>query len=448
VPYILNSDKDISEMLKVTGVRTLEDLFAHLPKGIRLENGLDLPKGLSEMEAKHQVEGLAAKNKTLAKYISFLGAGYYDHYVPSAVNFLISHSNFLTAYTPYQPECSQGILQAIYEYQSYVCLLTGMDVSNASMFDGASAAAEAVLMAMRVSRKNKVVVAGCLHPEYKKVLTTYLSGINCRIVEVAANAQGLIEPRELANAFDADCGACLLQSPNFFGLVEDVSKISSLAKANNILTVLVTNPMSLGVLKAPGELGVDIVCGEGQPLGLSLNMGGPGFGFLAAKNDYLRQMPGRIVGRTKDRAGRLAYCLTLSAREQHIRREKATSNICSNQSLCAITSAVYLSVIGKDGFTAAGQISCANAQYMHKRLKEMRGIKLPFSNLFFNEFTWEVDNPIGVLNQLKEKGIIGGYYLGDNFSQYRSAILSCCTEKNSKEEIDTFINTLALILHG
>jgi glycine dehydrogenase subunit 1 len=231
-------------------------------------------------------------------------------------------------------------------------------------------------------------------------------------------------------------------------LIEDIEKICALAKANNILTAMAVNPMSLGLLRSPGELGVDIVCGEGQPLGGALNLGGPGFGFLAAKNDCLRQMPGRIVGKTKDREGRIAYCLTLAAREQHIRREKATSNICSNQSLNAITAAVYLSVVGKDGFKSAAVNSCANAQYLYKRLKEMRGVTLPYGNLFFNEFVWTTENAVNILNRLKEKNIIGGYYLGNDFANQRNAVLSCCTEKKSKEEIDIFVNTLALILHG
>jgi len=448
MPYILNGDKDVKEMLKTVGVRTVDELYSHLPDAIKLREGVDLPKGLSELDTRRKVTALAEKNKTLGRYNSFLGAGYYDHYVPSAVNFLISHSNFLTAYTPYQPECSQGILQAIYEYQSYICLLTGMDVSNASMFDGASSAAEAVLMALRISRKQKIVVAGLLHPEYAQVLNTYLSGLNLKVVEVPAAANGAIDLKALQGALDSDTGVCLFQSPNFFGLIEDIEKISALAKANNTLTVMATNPMSLGLLKAPGTLGVDIVCGEGQPLGGSLNLGGPGFGFLAAKNDCLRQMPGRIVGKTKDRDGRTAYCLTLAAREQHIRREKATSNICSNQSLNAITAAVYLSVLGKEGFKSAAANSCANAQYLYKRLKEMRGVSLPYSNLFFNEFVWTTENAINILNRLKEKGIVGGYYLGKDFVNHKNAVLSCCTEKKSKEEIDTFINTLALILHG
>jgi len=448
MPYILNSEKDTREMLKTIGIADAGALFAHLPKGIKLDDGLDLPKGLSELEAKKRIQGLASKNKTVDHYNSFLGAGYYDHYVPSAVNFILSHSNFLTAYTPYQPECSQGILQAIYEYQSYICLLTGMDVSNASMFDGASAAAEGGLMALRVTRKNKIVVAGNIHPEYRKVLNTYLSGMPFKVVDVALDSSGLLNIAALNNAIDADTGVCLFQSPNFFGLIEDIAKLSALAKERGVLTVMATNPISLGLLKAPGVMGIDIVCGEGQPLGGSLNFGGPGFGFLAAKESCLRQMPGRIVGRTKDRNGKSAYCLTLAAREQHIRRDKATSNICSNQSLNAITAAVYLSVLGKNGFKAVAYNSSSNAQYLYDRLTQMRGVRLPYGKAFFNEFVWECDDVLMVLNKLKEKGIIGGYYLGNDFTQYKNAVLTCCTEKKTKNEMDDFINTLALILHG
>jgi glycine dehydrogenase subunit 1 len=303
-------------------------------------------------------------------------------------------------------------------------------------------------MALRISRKFKIVLAGAIHPEYRRVLTTYLSGLNFTVVEVVASGNGVIDLKELQGAIDVDTGVCFFQSPNFFGLIEDVEKICTSAKAKSILTAMAVNPVSLGLFKSPGELGVDIVCGEGQPLGGTLNLGGPGFGFLAAKNDCLRQMPGRIVGKTKDREGRIAYCLTLAAREQHIRREKATSNICSNQSLNAIIAAVYLSVVGKEGFRAAAVNSCANAQYLYKRLKEMRGVSLPYSNIFFNEFIWTTENAVNILNRLKEKNILGGYYLGNDFTNHKNSILSCCTEKKSKEEIDSFVNTLALILHG
>ena len=316
MPYILNGAKETQEMLKTIGAKSTDELFASIPFSVRLKNGLGLEAGLSELEVKKHVTALARENKTLDSFNSFLGAGYYDHYVPSAVNFILSHSQFLTAYTPYQAECSQGILQAIYEYQSYICILTGMDVSNASMFDGASSVAESALMAMRLTRRSKIVVAGSLHPEYLQVLNSYLTGIDNKAHVVDFCKEGHVDFNLLKDAVDGQTAAVIIQTPNFFGIIEDTHNIVTIAKSAGALTIAVVNPMSLGVLNSPAQWGVDIICGEGQPLGGSLNFGGPGFGFMAAKKDHLRQMPGRIVGRTKDTQGRTAYCLTLQAREQ------------------------------------------------------------------------------------------------------------------------------------
>ena len=372
--YILNTSKDIKQMLKAIGVNSVDELYSHLPDEIKLQDYLDIPAGLSEYEVKKALTLLSEKNTALDRFNSFLGAGCYDHYVPAALSYILSHSQFLTAYTPYQAECSQGILQAIYEYQSYMCLLTGMDISNASLFDGASATAEAVLMALRLTGKKKIIVCGMVHPEYRQTLDTYLSGFDFTVKEVKYGRDGLINLQVLSDEVDEDTACCLFQSPNFFGLIENIEEVVSLAQKVKALTVMVTNPMSLVILKDPASLGVDIVCGDGQPLGGSLNFGGPSFGFLAAKKEYTRQMPGRVVGKTVDKSGKEAYCLTLQTREQHIRREKATSNICSNQSLNAIGAAIYLSLMGREGIKEVAMNSFSNAQYLYQRLTEMRGV--------------------------------------------------------------------------
>ncbi|MFH1902089.1 MAG: aminomethyl-transferring glycine dehydrogenase subunit GcvPA [Candidatus Omnitrophota bacterium] len=448
MPYILNTEKDIEEMLEAIGVNSVEDLYSHLPSEIRLKEPLNLPQGLSEMEVKKVVEAISKKNLPLDSFNSFLGAGCYDHYIPSALKFIISQSEFLTAYTPYQPECSQGILQAIYEYQSYICLLTGMDVSNASLFDGASSLAEAVLMSLRVKKRKKVIVSQAIHPEYRETLRTYLSGFNYEIEEVGFDKNGFVDVNILREIIDEDSACFAFQSPNFFGLIEDGKTFSSIVKEKQALMIMITNPLSLAILKEPSLLGVDITCGDGQVLGGSLNFGGPSLGFLAAKKDYLRQMPGRIVGKTQDSQGKSAYCLTSQTREQHIRREKATSNICSNQSLNAIGASVYLSLMGKEGFKEAAIHSLNLTHYLHQRLGEIDEIKLPFSSCFFNEFLWQVKDAKRLVDKLYKKKIIAGFCLAEVYPQFPNAILSCCTEKKSKEDVDSFIESLKALLHN
>jgi len=446
MPYILNTENDIKEMLRVIGAQNLDDLYKHLPSKIRLSGELNIPEGLSEQEVKQSVRNLAGKNKPLDSFNSFLGAGLYDHYIPSALAPLISRAEFLTAYTPYQAECSQGILQAIYEYQSYICLLTGMDVSNASLFDGASSLAESVLMSLRITKRNKVIISSAINPEYKKTLYTYLSGFNFKIQEIDFNTQGSTNIDSLKQILDENTACFALQSPSFFGIIEDTEKFSSLAKEKGVLTILVTNPISLCLLKEPGNCGVDIVCGDGQVLGGSISLGGPSFGFLATKNEFLRQMPGRLVGKTVDRENKTAYCLTLQAREQHIKREKATSNICSNQSLNAIQSAIYLSLMGKDGLTKCALYSLNLAHYFYEHLKEVEKIKLNFSQNFFNEFIWQVDDARAVVKKLYKEKIIAGLTIDDSYPGLKNGILSCCTETKTKEQIDDFIETLKNIL--
>ncbi len=448
MPYILNTDEDLRKMLKVVGVSSIDKLYSSIPSRIRLGNLLNIPKGCSEQEVRKAVKGLSEQNTTVNKLNSFLGAGCYDHYIPAALSFILSRSQFVTAYTPYQAECSQGILQTIYEYQSFLCLLTGMDVSNASMLDGASSFAEAVLMSLRITKRRKIILAGVIHPEYRKTLYTYLAGFDFIIEEVSLRDNGLVNREALERTLNEDTAVCAFSSPNFFGLIENAEDLAAIASAKGALTVMITNPLSLALFKEPGSLGMDIVCGDGQPLGGSLGLGGSSFGFLTARKDYLRQMPGRIVGKTKDSEGKDAFCLTLQTREQHIRREKAASNICSNQSLCAITAAIYLSLVGREGLKEAALYSLNNTQYLYRRLKQVRGVKIPYLPQVFNEFVWETEDARRVKDELYKRNIIIGYYLGDKFSQHKNGILSCCTEKKSKEDIDNFVNTLAEVLHG
>lgn len=448
MPYILNTQDDIKKMLKSIGVKSIDDLYASLPNNIKLSSPLNLDLGLSEFDVKQRLSKLSKKNATISEFNSFLGAGCYDHYVPAALNSILSSSQFLTAYTPYQAECSQGILQAIYEYQSYMCLLTGMDVSNASLLDGASALAEAVLMALRITKKKKIIIAGIIHPEYLQTLNTYLSGFDFTIEEVGIGKNGLIDLDTLKASLDDDTGCCAFSSPNFFGLIEDISQITNIAKEKGALAVMVTNPLSLAIFKEPAKLGVDIVCGDGQPFGGNLQFGGPSFGFMATKNEYLRQLPGRIVGKTTDSQSNSAYCLTLQAREQHIRREKATSNICSNHSLNAIGAAVYLALMGREGLRNIALYSFSNTQYLYQSLSKIRGINIPFGDGVFNEFVWTAKDTPSIINELLKRNIIAGYYLGDEFDQYKDCILTCCTEKKTKEDIDNFVNSIAEVIHG
>jgi glycine dehydrogenase subunit 1 len=448
MPYVPHTDKDFKAMLKAIGVRSLKELYSQIPESIMLDEPPDIGRGLSELEVSTLVQDIARRNRSLREFNSFLGAGCYDHYVPAPVSFILSRSQFLTAYTPYQAECSQGALQAIYEYQTFIGLLTGMDITNASMLDGASSLAEAVLMSLRITRRKKIVVARSLNPEYLEVLKTYLSGFDFSIREIGFSGDGLIDLTKLEQLIDEDTSCCVIASPNFFGLIEDLGKITSVLKQKQVLSIMVTNPLSLAVLKEPSSLGLDIVCGDGQSLGQGLCFGGPSFGFLATGKEYMRQLPGRIIGKTVDKKGRTAYCLTLQTREQHIRREKATSNICSNQSLNAIGAAVYLSLMGKEGLRKAALGCLENTRYLYQRLKEVRGVVIPYPPRIFNEFLWEVGGPRKIMEILYKKDIIAGYYVGDRFKEHPNGIISSCTEKKTRADIDNFVNTLAEVLHG
>lgn len=429
-------------MLEKIGVNSVKELYHQLPEDILIKGKLALPQGLSELEVSKELVSLSKKNLSLEQINSFLGAGCYDHYIPSAVDAIIRNSEFTTAYTPYQPEVSQGILQAIFEYQSYICRLTGMDVSNASLFDGASALAEAVLMALRVRQRRKVLVTRSLNPQYRQTLKTYLDGLPFQIEEIGFNNSGQLDQDNLDALVNDDLCCLVVPLPNFFGVVEDFSQWIEKFKKRNVLVIAVVNPLLLAVLTPPSTYSVDIVCGDGQPLGNSPSFGGPSFGFIATKSEYLRQIPGRIVGQTTDKDGKLSYCLTLQTREQHIRREKATSNICSNQSLCAISATVYLALMGKRGLEDVVNISYANTLYLYRQLSKIAQIRFPFSGNFLNEFVWQVEDAQKVLARLSKENICAGYYLGKDYPELKNMVLSCCTEKKTKEEINQFVDAL------
>lgn len=446
--YIPHTEKDIHEMLKAVGAASVEDLFNVIPKNLKAKKPLILPSPISEQELLQEMVSLSKKNAAVVDYISFLGAGAYNHYVPSIVNHLISRSEFYTAYTPYQPEISQGTLQAIFEYQTLICQLTGMEVANASMYDGASATAEAVLMAGRLNNKSKVILSSALHPEYREVVNTYLSKNDDNIREILyCTETGRTLPEAIEKLLAQDVSCVVIQQPNFFGSIEDIKTISEVVHKNNsILIVAITEPMSLGLLKSPGELGADIVIGEGQAFGNSLNFGGPYLGFFATLEKYLRQMPGRIVGETIDKNGKRGYVLTMATREQHIRREKATSNICTNEGLCALSAAIYLAALGKNGLMEIARLNLFKTQYLKNRLKDIKGVKLAFRAPTFNEFVIELEKePDDILKALLKKGIIAGLPLERFYSELSKHILICVTEMNTKEQMDELVEGLGKV---
>jgi len=431
--YVPNTKDEQHKMLKAIGLNTMEELFDVIPKEVRLKATLDIPGGLSEMEVARKMKNLAGKNKVFQTV--FRGCGAYRHYIPAIVKHVTSKEEFITAYTPYQAEISQGVLQSIFEYQTMICELTGMDVSNASVYDGATAAAEAVIMSKDKNRK-KALVSATVNPMVIEAIATYLDGTDMEL-EIIPAKEGFTDLDVLKEKLSDDTACVLIQQPNFYGLLEDGDAVGKLLSGTDIKYIMSCNPISLGVLKTPAEYGADIAVGEGQPLGISLSFGGPYLGFMATTNKLMRKLPGRIVGETKDSQGRRAFVLTLQAREQHIRREKASSNICSNQALCAMTAAVYLAAMGKEGLKRAAVLSMSKAHYLAKRLCEIDGYNLVYRGEFFNEFVTTVNTDADkILKVLEDHGILGGYPLSSN------QILWCATEVNTKEEIDMLIEIL------
>jgi glycine dehydrogenase subunit 1 len=442
--YIPNTDADCRQMLDAIGVRSVADLFADIPAAVRLKRPLRIPPALSEADLAKFMGSLAAKNADVNRYSSFLGAGCYNHFSPAIIGHLISRGEFLTAYTPYQPEISQGTLQAMYEYQTLICQLTGMEVGNASMYEGASATAEAILMAHRVTGRNEVVVARSVHPEYRQVTHTYAQQINLSFTEVPFTPIGTADLKK-AKGLLSDKTACLVvQNPNFFGVVEDLTEMAAAAHAvGALLVVAVSEPVSLGILKPPGECGADIVAGEGQALGVPMSYGGPYLGFFATQEKYIRQMPGRLVGATEDREGRTGYVLTLATREQHIRREKATSNICTSEALIALIATIYMQTLGKNGLREVALQNLRKASYAKEKLARVKGCGLRFSGPTFNEFVVQVKkNSADVLKGLLKKQIIGGLELGRFYPELKDCLLVCVTEQNSREEIDALAKAM------
>ncbi|WP_127601944.1 aminomethyl-transferring glycine dehydrogenase subunit GcvPA [Paenibacillus chibensis] len=438
------TEQDQQDMLKTVGLNSIEDLFQDIPEEIRFKGDLPVSSALDEYALTSHLSALAAKNANTDQYPSFLGAGLYDHHIPSVINHVVSRSEFYTAYTPYQPEISQGELQAIFEFQSYICELTGMAVANASMYDGATALAEAGSLASAATKRKQLVVSAAVHPESRQVLHTYAHGLDLEIIEIPAK-NGVTDMEKLAKAVSGDTAAVLVQNPNFFGSIEDLAAIGDLIHSHKGLMIVSTNPISLGLLEAPGKLGADIVVGDAQPLGISSSLGGPTCGFFAVSKDHMRRMPGRIVGQTVDHNGKRGFVLTLQAREQHIRREKATSNICSNQALLALCASVYMSVMGKQGMIEVGQLNLQKSHYAAGRLAGIPGVKLAFTSPYFNEFVIQLPDGTSVSEvnaKLLQKGYLGGYDLGRSYPELQGHMLVAVTERRTKEQIDQFASLL------
>ena len=444
MPFIVNTAGEREEMLRAIGVSSFDDLIADIPEEIRLKKALDLFPASDEPEVRKLLEWLASANRSTADYVSYLGGGAYDHFIPVAIKTIVSRSEFYTAYTPYQAEVSQGTLQAIYEYQSLICRLYEMDVANASMYDGATALAEAVLMAMNVTGRSQVVVAGKLHPFNSSVLKTYLeaAGHNAVIQNILEDGIGSIAA--LKELVGDTVAAVVVQQPNFYGSLEEVEAIGAIAHANGALFVVSADPLSLGLLAAPGSYGADIAVGEGQPLGSSQSFGGPYLGIFTVKQQLVRKIPGRLVGMTKDRDGEDGFILTLQTREQHIRREKATSNICSNQALNALQAAVYLSLLGKEGIREVAAQSACKAHYLAGKIAAIPRFSLKYTSPYFREFVVETPIPAAaVIAAMLEKKVFAGYDLA---AHDETGLLIAVTEKRTKEELDSFAENLGALI--
>jgi len=435
--YIANTPEDERVMLDAVGLDSIEQLFDAVPSKYRLNRPLRVAPALSEWELTREIAGQLARNEGADRRVCFLGAGSYDHFIPAVVDNMAARGEFYTSYTPYQAEASQGTLQAIFEYQTLITQLTGMDVSNASLYEGGSAVAEAVLMALAVGRRSgKVVIAGTVHPEYRQVLKTYLAQIGPEIVTVPA-VEGRVDPQALAAAIEADTAAVVIQYPNFFGQLEDVRALVKVARDQGAPAIVSVDPISLGLLQRPGDYGADIVVAEGQSLGNPLAFGGPYLGIIACRQEYLRKLPGRIVGQTTDRNGKRCWVLTLQTREQHIRREKATSNICTNQGLLALRASIYLAVMGPQGLRTAAESSARGAHYAAEALGAVEGLSPPFAGPFFKEFVVRcAKDPRAVLAKVGEAGYHGGVWLGRWFPDLADCILIAVTEKRTRAEID------------
>lgn len=438
--YLPLTESDREEMLREIGVRHFDDLIRAIPGSLRLKN-LDIPWQANELELAREMRELASQNRSTADMLSFLGGGYYEHFIPSIVNHVISRSEFYTAYTPYQAEASQGTLQTIFEYQSMIAELTGMDISNASNYDGASATAEAALLALRHTGRNKILLAKTLHPEYRETISTYCLGSHFEVREIGFDAHGNLNESELGELLKDDAACLIVASPNFFGLVEDYSGLAQKVHEAGALFIIAANPLALGLFKSPGEWGADIAVGEGQSLGIPMSLGGPGLGFFAVKRDLLRKIPGRLVGMTRDRNGRRCFTLTLQAREQHIRREKAGSNICTNHALMALAASVYMASMGREGLKKVAEFNVRSSAYLRDQMARVKGFEIPFSGTLFNEFVLRCRkvSPQEMNMKLLAQNIFGGIELARFYPELSDCLLICATETKIQSELDRLV---------
>lgn len=448
MPFIPHTEAEIEAMLGVIGASSIDELFDEIPAHLQVDGLHNVPAGISEMAMLAKLSERAERDNA---GVCFVGAGSYDHHIPAAVWDITARGEFMTAYTPYQAEASQGTLQLIYEYQSMLAKLTGMDVSNASVYDGASGLAEAMLMAVRANRKapaKKVLVPETVHPLYRRAAANIVHNQGIDVCTLPMSEDGRLDHAALAD-WENDCAALVVQQPNFFGTLEDVDALSAWAQAHNVLLIAVANPLSLAMLKPPGEWGADIVCGDGQPFGIPMASGGPSFGYMCTTSKHVRQMPGRIIGRTVDLDGKPGYALTLQAREQHIRRAKATSNICTNQGLLVTAGTIYLSLLGETGLAQVAQQCHHNALLLKRTLCAVPGVELAFEGAFFNEFVIRLPRSAeSVVDDLLQQGIHAGLPLGDYFPDMQNALLVCATEKRTPVEIDNYAQALGALLGG
>jgi glycine dehydrogenase subunit 1 len=445
--YTPQTDADKERMLQAIGLDSIEELYEHIPTTLREHAAIDLPPGLTELAVRKRLAGLAAKNASAADWSLFLGGGIYHHFIPSPVDAVISRSEFSTSYTPYQPEVSQGTLQALFEYQTLICQLTGMEVSNAGVYDGASAAAEAVLMSRRIqpTSRRRVLVSRALHPQYRAVIATYLRNLeDMQLEEIPFNATGATDVEQLSKRLNDQSACVMVGYPNFFGVIEDLAPIQSACARSGAQLITVTpEPLALGLLKPPGAWGADIAVGEGQSLGIPMTLGGPGFGFFACQKKFVRSIPGRLVGETVDTEDRRGFVLTLATREQHIRREKATSNICTSQTLCTLAATVFMSLLGKTGLRRLAEVNAARAHEARDRLVAEAKLETVFSGPFFNEFVIRTKGADDVLKRCAAKKIAPGVNLAPWYPELQNCLLLCVTEMNEREEIERLVRTIA-----
>ena len=431
-------------MLDSIGASDIAELLEQVPRTLMYEGSLDIPGPLSEIDLLRHVSGLAGMNSSMESRISFLGAGIYDHYIPATVSAITGRSEFYTSYTPYQPEVSQGNLQSIFEFQTLVSRLTGMDVANASMYDGASALAEAALMATSITSRKTWVVSETVHPSYRETLQTYAWASGCKVFDIS-RSKLITDMACTSETISSDTACVIFQHPNFFGSLEDTSEFSRITHQSGALLIACVDPISLGLLKPPGEYSADVCVAEGQPLGISPGFGGPLLGIFACKRDYLRQMPGRLVGATTDAQGLRGYTLTLQTREQHIRRERATSNICTNEALCALAATVYLCTLGKSGLKNVAELCLQKTHYAARAISVLPGYEVISKTPFFKEFVVKCPQPVGDINRrLLERGIIGGLDMGKFYPELADHALLCITEKRTRAEIDSLIEGLSV----